>query len=107
MVNIPDYEAEYYASMRASLWSGPAEVLRTNGALMFVSLGFGCLECFPCDTFLRMLVVCSPQAPQFVDIPLAEEDSSDEEYHPDEEEEDETAEDVRLCCDWLNSANTI
>ncbi|KAK1876110.1 GON-4-like protein [Dissostichus eleginoides] len=35
------------------------------------------------------------KAPQFVDIQLAEEDSSDEEYHPDEEEEDETAEDVR------------
>ena len=40
------------------------------------------------------------QAPQFVDIPLAEEDSSDEEYRPDEEEEDETAEDVRLCSHW-------
>ncbi|TNN57332.1 GON-4-like protein [Liparis tanakae] len=34
------------------------------------------------------------KAPQFVDIPLAEEDSSDEEYHPDEEDEDETAEDT-------------
>ncbi|KAF7646551.1 hypothetical protein LDENG_00185790 [Lucifuga dentata] len=34
------------------------------------------------------------KAPQFVDIPLAEEDSSDEEYHPDEEEEDETAEET-------------
>ncbi|XP_070778322.1 GON-4-like protein [Enoplosus armatus] len=34
------------------------------------------------------------KAPQFVDIPLAEEDSSDEEYRPDEEEEDETAEDT-------------
>ncbi|CAF88964.1 unnamed protein product, partial [Tetraodon nigroviridis] len=31
--------------------------------------------------------------PQFVDILLAEEDSSDEEYRPDEEDEDETAED--------------
>ncbi|KAJ3608565.1 hypothetical protein NHX12_023096 [Muraenolepis orangiensis] len=31
---------------------------------------------------------------KFVDIPLAEEDSSDEEYRPDEEEEDETAEDT-------------
>ena len=39
------------------------------------------------------------QAPQFVDIPLDDEDSSDEEYRPDEEEEDETAEDVRLCRD--------
>ncbi|KAM4539996.1 GON-4-like protein [Odontesthes bonariensis] len=34
------------------------------------------------------------KAPQFVDIPLDEEDSSDEEYRPDEEEEDETAEDT-------------
>ncbi|XP_027142386.1 GON-4-like protein isoform X2 [Larimichthys crocea] len=34
------------------------------------------------------------KAPQFVDIPLADEDSSDEEYHPDEEDEDETAEDT-------------
>ncbi|KAM9839105.1 GON-4-like protein [Aulostomus maculatus] len=34
------------------------------------------------------------KAPQFVDIPLAEEDSSDEEYCPDEDEEDETAEDT-------------
>ncbi|XP_056876965.1 GON-4-like protein isoform X2 [Takifugu flavidus] len=32
--------------------------------------------------------------PQFVDILLAEEDSSDEEYRPDEEDEDETAEDT-------------
>lgn len=36
------------------------------------------------------------QPPQFVDILLAEEDSSDEEYRPDDEDEDETAEDVRL-----------
>uniref|UniRef100_A0A3Q2WTL1 Uncharacterized protein n=1 Tax=Haplochromis burtoni TaxID=8153 RepID=A0A3Q2WTL1_HAPBU len=41
-------------------------------------------------------VVSPLTAPQFVDIPLAEEDSSDDEYHPEEEEEDETAEDVRL-----------
>lgn len=34
------------------------------------------------------------KGPQFVDIPLEEEDSSDEEYRPDEEEEDETAEEV-------------
>uniref|UniRef100_A0AAY5EGJ2 DH domain-containing protein n=1 Tax=Electrophorus electricus TaxID=8005 RepID=A0AAY5EGJ2_ELEEL len=33
--------------------------------------------------------------PQFVDIPLEEEDSSDEEYCPDEEEDDETAEDQK------------
>ncbi|XP_069806817.1 GON-4-like protein isoform X2 [Dendropsophus ebraccatus] len=36
------------------------------------------------------------QVPQFVDIPLEEEDSSDEEYQPEEEEEDETAEESLL-----------
>lgn len=41
----------------------------------------------------RLIWMCL-QAPQFVDIPLEDEDSSDEEYHPDEEEEDETAEEV-------------
>nr|XP_014350812.1 PREDICTED: GON-4-like protein [Latimeria chalumnae] len=34
--------------------------------------------------------------PQFVDIPLEEEDSSDEEYQPEEEDEDETAEESLL-----------
>nr|XP_056709685.1 GON-4-like protein [Euleptes europaea] len=34
--------------------------------------------------------------PQFVDIPLEEDDSSDEEYQPEEEEEDETAEESLL-----------
>lgn len=38
--------------------------------------------------------LCCPQGPQFVDIPLEEEDSSDEEYRPDEDDEDETAEEV-------------
>ncbi len=34
------------------------------------------------------------KGPQFVDIPLEEDDSSDEEYRPDEDEDDETAEEV-------------
>ncbi|XP_026580364.1 GON-4-like protein isoform X1 [Pseudonaja textilis] len=34
--------------------------------------------------------------PQFVDIPLEEDDSSDEEYQPEEDEEDETAEESLL-----------
>ncbi|XP_034535293.1 GON-4-like protein, partial [Notolabrus celidotus] len=46
------------------------------------------------------------KAPQFVDIPLAEEDSSDEEYHPDEEEEDETAEDTFQESDMESSASS-
>ncbi|XP_054619254.1 GON-4-like protein isoform X2 [Dunckerocampus dactyliophorus] len=45
------------------------------------------------------------KAPQFVDIPLAEEDSSDEEYHPDEEEEDETAEDTLQESDLESAAS--
>ncbi|XP_008297246.1 GON-4-like protein [Stegastes partitus] len=46
------------------------------------------------------------KAPQFVDIPLAEEDSSDEEYHPDEEEEDETAEDTFQESDMESTASS-
>ncbi|XP_068423199.1 GON-4-like protein isoform X1 [Clinocottus analis] len=46
------------------------------------------------------------KAPQFVDIPLAEEDSSDEEYHPDEEDEDETAEDTFQESDMESSASS-
>ena len=47
---------------------------------------------------LVIVCVCGSKAPQFVDIPLEDEDSSDEEYRPDEEEEDETCEDVRASC---------
>ncbi|XP_060721563.1 GON-4-like protein isoform X2 [Tachysurus vachellii] len=46
------------------------------------------------------------QGPQFVDIPLEEEDSSDEEYHPDEEDEDETAEDTLLESDLESTASS-
>ncbi|KAK5855543.1 hypothetical protein PBY51_005639 [Eleginops maclovinus] len=46
------------------------------------------------------------KAPQFVDIQLAEEDSSDEEYRPDEEEEDETAEDTLLESDMESTASS-
>uniref|UniRef100_A0A3B4DEF4 GON-4-like protein n=1 Tax=Pygocentrus nattereri TaxID=42514 RepID=A0A3B4DEF4_PYGNA len=45
--------------------------------------------------------------PQFVDIPLDdEEDSSDEEYHPDEDEEDETAEETILESDMDSIASS-
>ncbi|XP_064836357.1 GON-4-like protein isoform X2 [Oncorhynchus masou masou] len=46
------------------------------------------------------------KAPQFVDIQLAEEDSSDEEYCPDEEEEDETAEDTFQESDMESTASS-
>ncbi|XP_061680698.1 GON-4-like protein [Syngnathoides biaculeatus] len=42
---------------------------------------------------------------QFVDIPLAEEDSSDEEYRPDDEDEDETAEDTLQESDFESAAS--
>ncbi|XP_045077903.1 GON-4-like protein isoform X2 [Coregonus clupeaformis] len=45
-------------------------------------------------------------AQQFVDIQLAEEDSSDEEYCPDEEEEDETAEDTFQESDMESTASS-
>ncbi|KAJ8290049.1 hypothetical protein GJAV_G00008150 [Gymnothorax javanicus] len=44
--------------------------------------------------------------PQFVDIPLEEEDSSDEEYCPDDDEEDETAEDTFLESDVESTASS-
>ena len=46
------------------------------------------------NIYVLLMYFCL-KAPQFVDIHLAEEDSSDEEYHPEDDEEDETAEDVR------------
>ncbi|XP_072531952.1 GON-4-like protein isoform X2 [Salminus brasiliensis] len=46
------------------------------------------------------------KGPQFVDIPLEEEDSSDEEYCPDEEEDDETAEDTFLESDLESTASS-
>ncbi|XP_068188567.1 GON-4-like protein isoform X2 [Antennarius striatus] len=46
------------------------------------------------------------KAPQFMDILLAEEDSSDEEYRPDEEDEDETAEDTFLESDMESIASS-
>uniref|UniRef100_A0A1A7XBV9 Gon-4-like (C.elegans) n=1 Tax=Iconisemion striatum TaxID=60296 RepID=A0A1A7XBV9_9TELE len=46
------------------------------------------------------------KTPQFVDIPLADEDSSDEEYRPDEEEEDETAEDTFQESDMESTASS-
>ncbi|XP_019412424.1 PREDICTED: GON-4-like protein isoform X2 [Crocodylus porosus] len=44
--------------------------------------------------------------PQFVDIPLEEDDSSDEEYQPEEEEEDETAEESLLESDVESTASS-
>ncbi|MFT7812496.1 GON-4-like protein isoform X2 [Arapaima gigas] len=46
------------------------------------------------------------KAPQFVDIPLEEEDSSDEEYCPNEDEEDETAEETFLESDMESTASS-
>ncbi|XP_069581774.1 GON-4-like protein [Brachyistius frenatus] len=46
------------------------------------------------------------KAPQFMDIPLAEEDSSDEEYHPDEDDDDETAEDTFQESDMESTASS-
>lgn len=46
------------------------------------------------------------QPPQFVDIPLEEDDSSDEEYQPDDEDEDETAEEVNAACSKICSARS-
>ncbi|KAM3824894.1 LOW QUALITY PROTEIN: GON-4-like protein [Vipera latastei] len=44
--------------------------------------------------------------PQFVDIPLEEDDSSDEEYQPEEDEEDETAEESLLESDLESNSSS-
>uniref|UniRef100_A0A8C3K193 GON-4-like protein n=1 Tax=Calidris pygmaea TaxID=425635 RepID=A0A8C3K193_9CHAR len=44
--------------------------------------------------------------PQFVDIPLEEDDSSDEEYQPEDEDEDETAEESLLESDVESTASS-
>ncbi|XP_061461959.1 GON-4-like protein isoform X2 [Rhineura floridana] len=44
--------------------------------------------------------------PQFVDIPLEEDDSSDEEYQPEEEEEDETAEESLMESDVESTSSS-
>jgi len=59
--------------------------------------------------FILPVKSCHPssvllQPPQFVDIPLEEDDSSDEEYQPDDEDEDETAEEVNATCTKICSA---
>uniref|UniRef100_A0A674JWI3 GON-4-like protein n=1 Tax=Terrapene triunguis TaxID=2587831 RepID=A0A674JWI3_9SAUR len=48
----------------------------------------------------------SLQPPQFVDIPLEEDDSSDEEYQPEDEDEDETAEESLLESDVESTASS-
>ncbi|KAE8589189.1 hypothetical protein XENTR_v10022908 [Xenopus tropicalis] len=50
--------------------------------------------------------VSEVKAPQFVDIPLEEDDSSDEEYRPEEGEEDETAEESLLESDVESTASS-
>uniref|UniRef100_A0A8C3JZU1 GON-4-like protein n=1 Tax=Calidris pygmaea TaxID=425635 RepID=A0A8C3JZU1_9CHAR len=47
-----------------------------------------------------------PNPPQFVDIPLEEDDSSDEEYQPEDEDEDETAEESLLESDVESTASS-
>uniref|UniRef100_A0A8C3L6P6 GON-4-like protein n=1 Tax=Chrysolophus pictus TaxID=9089 RepID=A0A8C3L6P6_CHRPC len=53
------------------------------------------------------LFICGiERPPQFVDIPLEEDDSSDEEYQPDDEDEDETAEESLLESDVESTASS-
>ncbi|KFQ04212.1 GON-4-like, partial [Leptosomus discolor] len=60
-----------------------------------------CLACKSCHLSSVLW-----QPPQFVDIPLEEDDSSDEEYQPDDEDEDETAEESLLESDVESTASS-
>uniref|UniRef100_A0A663M6T3 GON-4-like protein n=1 Tax=Athene cunicularia TaxID=194338 RepID=A0A663M6T3_ATHCN len=66
-----------------------AAISETEDIPLFVSKKLFQLFQMP-DTFTSLIFL----PPQFVDIPLEEDDSSDEEYQPDDEDEDETAEEV-------------
>uniref|UniRef100_A0A669QP29 GON-4-like protein n=1 Tax=Phasianus colchicus TaxID=9054 RepID=A0A669QP29_PHACC len=69
----------------------------------FPLIGVQCFI-FPVKSCHVSSVVLQP--PQFVDIPLEEDDSSDEEYQPDDEDEDETAEESLLESDVESTASS-
>uniref|UniRef100_A0A8D2JBI4 GON-4-like protein n=1 Tax=Varanus komodoensis TaxID=61221 RepID=A0A8D2JBI4_VARKO len=82
-----------------------AAISETEDIPMFVNIGgpFSSLSSIIppfCLVLITAFLLSLPQPPQFVDIPLEEDDSSDEEYQPEEEEEDETAEEVWHDVGW-------
>uniref|UniRef100_A0A7M4E9B2 GON-4-like protein n=1 Tax=Crocodylus porosus TaxID=8502 RepID=A0A7M4E9B2_CROPO len=82
-----------------------AAISETEDIPMFVS------KIFLFSPYLFICIILCPffgllQPPQFVDIPLEEDDSSDEEYQPEEEEEDETAEESLLESDVESTASS-
>uniref|UniRef100_A0A8C0FA46 GON-4-like protein n=1 Tax=Bubo bubo TaxID=30461 RepID=A0A8C0FA46_BUBBB len=77
-----------------------AAISETEDIPLFVSKKLFQLFQMP-DTFTSLIL-----PPQFVDIPLEEDDSSDEEYQPDDEDEDETAEESLLESDVESTASS-
>uniref|UniRef100_A0A8C8AXX5 GON-4-like protein n=1 Tax=Otus sunia TaxID=257818 RepID=A0A8C8AXX5_9STRI len=77
-----------------------AAISETEDIPLFVSKKLFQLLQMP-STFTSLIL-----PPQFVDIPLEEDDSSDEEYQPDDEDEDETAEESLLESDVESTASS-
>uniref|UniRef100_A0A8D2J7L5 GON-4-like protein n=1 Tax=Varanus komodoensis TaxID=61221 RepID=A0A8D2J7L5_VARKO len=88
-----------------------AAISETEDIPMFVNIGgpFSSLSSIIppfCLVLITAFLLSLPQPPQFVDIPLEEDDSSDEEYQPEEEEEDETAEESLMESDVESTSSS-
>uniref|UniRef100_G1MQA2 GON-4-like protein n=1 Tax=Meleagris gallopavo TaxID=9103 RepID=G1MQA2_MELGA len=80
-----------------------AAISETEDIPLFRSIGVHCFTLPDKSCHVSSVVL---QPPQFVDIPLEEDDSSDEEYQPDDEDEDETAEESLLESDVESTASS-
>uniref|UniRef100_A0A8C9L5N7 GON-4-like protein n=1 Tax=Pavo cristatus TaxID=9049 RepID=A0A8C9L5N7_PAVCR len=85
-----------------------AAISETEDIPLFVSKKLLFLLLCPNTHILQstLLIFGMERPPQFVDIPLEEDDSSDEEYQPDDEDEDETAEESLLESDVESTASS-
>uniref|UniRef100_A0A8C3CX45 GON-4-like protein n=1 Tax=Cairina moschata TaxID=8855 RepID=A0A8C3CX45_CAIMO len=85
-----------------------AAISETEDIPLFVSkkLIFSTVFVYSYDDSFTIITSVLLQPPQFVDIPLEEDDSSDEEYQPDDEDEDETAEESLLESDVESTASS-
>uniref|UniRef100_A0A8U8CGA8 GON-4-like protein n=1 Tax=Geospiza parvula TaxID=87175 RepID=A0A8U8CGA8_GEOPR len=82
------------------------EVITNEHVVAMVKAAISETEDIPLFVSKKPAQFISSIPPQFVDIPLEEDDSSDEEYQPDDEEEDETAEESLLESDVESTASS-
>uniref|UniRef100_A0A8B9J338 GON-4-like protein n=1 Tax=Amazona collaria TaxID=241587 RepID=A0A8B9J338_9PSIT len=82
------------------------EVITNEHVVAMMKAAISETEDIPLFVSKKGLSVVPLQPPQFVDIPLEEDDSSDEEYQPEDEDEDETAEESLLESDVESTASS-